>query len=114
MKENKPAKLSESCRLMQDSSKAHLFRSGAANDESDGLARYSERKLAFGKLGGTASSSRPMWDGSFFIYVAPPGQFGWYRERRSSSQRTCFSIFLLRFSQTCEKVLDASKSDDGV
>ena len=81
MKEKQPAKLSESCRSMQDSSEAHLFRSGAANDESDGLARYSEGKLAFGKLGGTASSSRPMWDGSFFICVASPGQFGWYREK---------------------------------
>ena len=114
MKEKQRAKLTESCRLMQDSSKAYLFRSGAANDEFDGLARYSERKLAFGKLGGTASSSRPMWDGSFFICATRPGQFGWYRERRSSSQRTGFSIFLLRFSQTCEKVLDARKSADGV
>ena len=114
MKEKQRAKLTESCRLMQDSSKAYLFRSGAANEEFDGLARYSERKLAFGKLGGTASSSRPMWDGSFFICATRPGQFGWYRERRSSSQRTGFSIFLLRFSQTCEKVLDASKSADGV
>ena len=66
MKEKQRAKLTESRRLMQDSSKAYLFRSGAANEEFDGLARYSERKLAFGKLGGTASSSRPMWDGSFF------------------------------------------------
>ena len=70
MKEKQRAKLSESCRLMQDSSKAYLFRSRAANDESDGFARYSERKLAFGKLGGTASSSRPMWDGSFFIWCS--------------------------------------------
>ena len=93
MKEKQPAKLPESCRWMQDSSKAPLFRSEAANDEFDGFARYSERKLAFGKLGGTASSSRPMWDGSFFICAAAPRQFGWYRERRSSSQRTCFSIF---------------------
>ena len=69
MKEKQPVELSESCRLMQDSSKAYLFRSGAANDEFDGLARYSEGKMAFGKLGGTASSSRPMWDGSFFICV---------------------------------------------
>ena len=95
MKEKQPAKLSESCRSMQDSSEAPLFRSEAANDEFDGFARYSERKLAFGKLGGTASSSRPMWDGSFFICATMPGQFGWYRERRSSSQRACFSIFLL-------------------
>ena len=51
MKEKQPAKLSESCRLMQDSSKAHLFRSGAANDEFDGLARYSERKMAVRQFG---------------------------------------------------------------
>ncbi|WP_303166293.1 hypothetical protein [Phascolarctobacterium sp.] len=42
MKEKQRAALSESCRWMQDSSKAYLFRSGAANDESDGFARYSE------------------------------------------------------------------------
>ena len=78
---------------MQDSSKAYLFRSGAANDESDGFARYSERKLAFGKLGGTASSSRPMWDGSFFIYVAPPGQFGWYREKGEARPKGLASLY---------------------
>ena len=76
MKEKQPAKLSESCRSMQDSSEAPLFRSEAANDEFDGFARYSERKLAFGKLGGTASSSRPMWDGSFFICAAGQGNLG--------------------------------------
>ena len=93
MKEKQPAKLSESCRLMQDSSKAHLFRSGAANDESDGLARYSERKLAFGKLGGTASSSRPMWDGSFFICAAAPRQFGWYREKGEARPKGLASLY---------------------
>lgn len=43
MKEKQPAKLSESCRLMQDSSKVELFRSGAANDEFDGIVRYSDK-----------------------------------------------------------------------
>ena len=48
------AQLSESCRSMQGSSKAKLFRFGAANDEFDGLARYSELKMAVGNLGGNA------------------------------------------------------------
>ena len=63
MKEKQPAKLSESCRSMQDSSKAELFRSRAANDESDGFARYSERKMAIGNLGGNAGkfSSHRGW-----------------------------------------------------
>ena len=39
MKEKQRAKLTESCRLMQDSSKAYLFRSGAANEELDGVVR---------------------------------------------------------------------------
>lgn len=51
MKEKQPTKLSESCRLMQDSSKVELFRSEAANDEFDGLARYSERKMAERQFG---------------------------------------------------------------
>ena len=93
MKEKQPAKLSESCRSMQDSSEAPLFRSEAANDEFDGFARYSERKLAFGKLGGTASSSRPMWDGSFFICVASPGQFGWYREKGEARPKGLASLY---------------------
>ena len=98
MKEKQRAKLTESCRLMQDSSKAYLFRSGAANEEFDGLARYSERKLAFGKLGGTASSSRPMWDGSFFIcryyawaiWVVP-------REEKLVPKGVLLYIFIRRF-----------------
>ena len=93
MKEKQRAKLAESCRMMQDSSEAYLFRSGAANDESDGLARYSERKLAFGKLGGTASSSRPMWDGSFFICAAAPRQFGWYREKGEARPKGRASLY---------------------
>ena len=69
MKEKQPAKLSESCRLMQDSSKVELFRSGAANDEFDGLARYSEIKMAVGNLGGNAGkfSSHWGWRAYFFI-----------------------------------------------
>ena len=98
MKEKQPAKLSESCRLMQDSSKAHLFRSGAANDESDGLARYSERKLAFGKLGGTASSSRPMWDGGFF-YLCRSAKAIWVvpREEKLVPKGVLLYIFIRRF-----------------
>ena len=55
--------------------RAYLFRSGAANDESDGLARYSEQKLAVGKLGGTARSSRPMLGGEL-IFLAPLSRRG--------------------------------------
>ena len=55
MKEKQPTKLSESCRVMQDSSKVELFRSGAANDEFDGLARYSDKSWPIiGNLGGNA------------------------------------------------------------
>lgn len=42
---------------MQGSSKVRMFRSGVAGEESDGLARYSENKLAAGNLGGTARKS---------------------------------------------------------
>ena len=98
MKEMQRAKLTESCRLMQDSSKAYLFRSGAANDEFDGLARYSERKLAFGKLGGTASSSRPMWDGGFF-YLCRSAKAIWVvpREEKLVPKGVLLYIFIRRF-----------------
>ena len=98
MKEKQRAKLTESCRLMQDSSKAYLFRSGAANEEFDGLARYSERKLAFGKLGGTASSSRPMWDGSFF-YLCRSAKAIWVvpREEKLVPKGVLLYIFIRRF-----------------
>ena len=101
MKEKQPAKLSESCRLMQDSSKAPLFRSGAANDEFDGFARYSERKLAFGKLGGTASSSRPMWDGSFF-YLCSYAKTIWVvprEEKLVPKDLLLYFIFMRRVQQ---------------
>ena len=98
MKEKQRAKLAESCRMMQDSSEAYLFRSGAANDESDGLARYSERKLAFGKLGGTASSSRPMWDGGFF-YLCRSAKAIWVvpREEKLVPKGVLLYIFIRRF-----------------
>ena len=98
MKEKQRAKLTESCRLMQDSSKAYLFRSGAANEEFDGLARYSERKLAFGKLGGTASSSRPMWDGGFF-YLCRSAKAIWVvpREEKLVPKGVLLYIFIRRF-----------------
>lgn len=74
--------LSESCRLVQGSSNAWMFRSGAANDEFDGLARYSRhkdgRKL---NLGGTARilrEARPIHMGTllyFFIKILPPSMF---------------------------------------
>lgn len=57
MKEKRYAELQESCRTMQGSSNAYLFRSGAAGDESDGSARYSEKEMAAGNLGGTARKS---------------------------------------------------------
>ena len=98
MKEKQRAKLTESCRLMQDSSRAYLFRSRAANDEFDGLARYSERKLAFGKLGGTASSSRPMWDGGFF-YLCRSAKAIWVvpREEKLVPKGVLLYIFIRRF-----------------
>ena len=98
MKEKQRAKLAESCRWMQDSSKAHLFGSGAANDESDGLARYSERKLALGKLGGTASSARPMWDGGCF-YLCRSAKAIWVvpREEKLVPKGVLLYIFIRRF-----------------
>ncbi|HAM05452.1 MAG TPA: hypothetical protein DCP59_08150 [Megasphaera sp.] len=43
------------------------FRSGAANDEFDGSARYSGQSWPYGKLGGNAGFRLPSleWDGSF-------------------------------------------------
>jgi hypothetical protein len=82
---------------MQDSSKVELFRSGAANDEFDGLARYSDKSWpiyrqfgwqrgkvlvplgmeslffyllqnCLGKLGGTArKEARPNGEASYFL-----------------------------------------------
>ena len=67
------AQLSESCRSMQGSSKAKLFRFGAANDEFDGLARYSELKMAVGNLGGNAGKVLvPLGMESLFFYPAKP------------------------------------------
>ena len=37
----------------------------------------------------------PCGMGAFLFVLLGRGQFGWYRERRSSSQRTCFSILFL-------------------
>lgn len=91
------AQLSESCRSMQGSSKAKLFRFGAANDEFDGLARYSELKMAVGNLGGNAGKVLvPLGMESLFFYPArlAAAEFGWHREKRSSSQGTA-SLFLL-------------------
>ena len=70
MKEKQPAKLSESCRLMQDSSKVELFRSGAANDEFDGLARYSDKSWPIYRQFGwqRGKSSRPIGDEGLFFY----------------------------------------------
>ena len=53
-KEKRYVAFTESCRLMQGSIKAYLFRSGAADEESDGFARYSEHEMAQVNLGGTA------------------------------------------------------------
>lgn len=54
---------------MQGSSPAELFRFGAANDEFDGLARYSELKMAEGNLGGNAGKVLvPLGMESLFFY----------------------------------------------
>jgi hypothetical protein len=54
---------------MQGSSAAELFRFGAANDEFDGLARYSELKMAEGNLGGNAGKVLvPLGMESLFFY----------------------------------------------
>lgn len=70
MKEKQPAKLSESCRLMQDSSKVELFRSGAANDEFDGIARYSDKSWPIYRQFGwqRGKGSRPIGDEGLFFY----------------------------------------------
>lgn len=75
-----------------------MFRSGAANEEFDGLARYSELKMAVGNLGGTARSSRPMfgmglifwWNLIFLmaIWVVP-------RERKARPNGMSFPIFIM-------------------
>lgn len=70
MKENKSVALSESCRLMRGSSWAELFRSGAANDESDGLARYSELELAVRQFGWQRGKVLvPLGMGAYFFYT---------------------------------------------
>jgi hypothetical protein len=57
------------------------FRSGAANDEFDGSARYSGQSWPYGKLGGNAGFRLPSldWDGSFLF--SSRRQIGWYREK---------------------------------
>ena len=64
------------------------FRSGAANDEFDGSARYSGQSWPYGKLGGNAGFRLPSleWDGSFFVFQ-PAANWVVPRERRSSSQK---------------------------
>ena len=45
------------------------FRSGAADDEFDGFARYSDRRWPKGKLGGNAGIySRPYEGREFFVF----------------------------------------------
>lgn len=91
------AKFSESCRLMQDSSKAELFRFGAANDEFDGFARYSELKMAVGNLGGNAGKVLVPWGmESLFFYpvtcVRPNLGGNARREARPKGQLLYFYI----------------------
>lgn len=61
------------------------------------FARYSELKMAVGNLGGNAGKVLVPWGmKSLFFYPVTlfPAEFGWYREKRSSSQGTA-SLFLL-------------------
>ena len=62
MREKLSAQPTESCRWMRGNGKAAVFRSGAANDESDGFARYSELKMALQKLSSTQEKAfRLIW-----------------------------------------------------
>lgn len=96
MNEKQFAKLSESCRMMRDSSKANMFRSGAANEESDGLARYSEQEMAAGNLGGTARkfSSQVFWDGGLIFLSWSACNLGGTARREARPKGMCFSIFI--------------------
>jgi len=80
MKEKQRAKLLESCRLMQGSSKARLFRSGAANEESDGFARYSEKSWPLANWVAPRAVLVPCGMGAFLFTASSLRQFGWYRE----------------------------------
>lgn len=73
-----------------------MFRSGVANEEFDGLARYSELKMAVGNLGGTARSSRPMFGMGLIFLVESNfsyGNLGGTARKESSSQWDELSYF---------------------
>lgn len=70
------------------------FRSGAANDEFDGSARYSGQSWPYGKLGGNAGFRLPSleWDGSFLF--SSRRQIGWYREKGEARPKERASPFM--------------------
>lgn len=73
------------------------FRSGAANDEFDGSARYSGQSWPYGKLGGNAGFRLPSldWDGSFLF--SSRRQIGWYREKGEARPKRELLLLCLFF-----------------
>jgi len=94
MKEKQRATLLESCRLMQDSSKAYLFRSGAANEESDGFARYSEKSWPLANWVAPRAVLVPCGMGAFLFTAQTKGNLGGTARMDGSSQnRDAILIF---------------------
>ena len=102
-------RLSESCRLMQGSSKAPLFRSGAANDESDGfrpVQRVKDGCRQFGWHREKALVPR-FWDGGF-IFLGDTDWQGWiWVVPRAKAPRPngmkCF--FYIEISIVCVRIV---------